>query len=69
MKSTRDRDNRPIRLLTKSEVERLSGSCQKLKKLTNWTPQYTLPTGLRETIAWFRVPEHLRFYKPDLYNV
>ena len=52
-----------------SEVERLSGSCQKLKKLTNWTPQYTLRAGLQETIAWFRGPEHLRFYKPDLYNV
>lgn len=53
----------------KSEVERLYGSNQKIKTLTNWTPDYTLDSGLAETIAWFSKPENLARYKVDIYNI
>ncbi len=51
----------------KSEVERLLGSNEKIKALTDWTPSYTFEEGLSETIAWLR--EHLSQYKPDIYNI
>lgn len=51
----------------KSEVNRLLGSNQKIRKLTNWTPRYTLEQGLEETIAFFR--ENLGRYKTDIYNL
>ncbi len=53
----------------KSEVDRLLGSNEKIMRMTNWRPCYDLKQGLAETIAWFRVPENLRRYKPNLYNV
>ncbi len=51
----------------KSEVNRLLGSNEKIKRLTKWTPQYTFGEGLAETIAWIR--EHMDSYKTDIYNV
>jgi NAD dependent epimerase/dehydratase len=53
----------------KSEVERLMGSNEKLRKLTDWIPEYTLDEGLQETIEWFRQEKNLRLYKADIYNV
>ena len=53
----------------KSEVERLLGSNDKIKKLTGWKPQHNLEEGLRITIEWFKNKENLRFYKPEIYNV
>lgn len=53
----------------KSEVKRLLGSNEKIKILTDWTPQYTLAQGLQETIAWFSEKENLRQYKHDIYNI
>jgi NAD dependent epimerase/dehydratase len=53
----------------KSEVERLLGSNEKIRRLTGWQPAYTLKQGIRETIEWFRVEENLRRYKWDVYNV
>ena len=53
----------------KSEVERLLGDNRKLKKLTNWTPKYSLDKGLKITVEWFKNQENLRLYKPDIYNV
>jgi len=52
-----------------SEVKRLLGSNEKIRKLTNWQPLYCLDQGLRETIDWFREKDNLRLYKPDIYNV
>ena len=52
-----------------SEVERLFGSNKKIRKLTGWSPAYSLEQGLSETIAWFRQPHNLSQYKTDLYNV
>ena len=53
----------------KSEVERLYGSNEKIKKLTNWQPKYTLSKGLKETIKWFLKKENITQYKADIYNV
>lgn len=53
----------------KSEVERLLGSNEKIRRMTGWKPEYTLRKGLRETIEWFRDEENLRRYKWDAYNV
>lgn len=53
----------------KSEVFRLFGSNEKIKQHTNWKPNYTLTTGIAETIEWFRRPENLDKYKADIYNV
>ena len=50
-----------------SEVERLLGSNEKIKKLTDWTPQYTFADGIRETIEWLK--DNLDKYKADVYNV
>jgi NAD dependent epimerase/dehydratase len=53
----------------KSEVFRLFGSNQKLKKFTDWNQNYTLADGLKETISWFSAKENLQQYKSDIYNV
>jgi NAD dependent epimerase/dehydratase len=52
-----------------SEVERLLGSAEKIKALTDWKPKYSLNQGLIETVEWFRNPANLRQYKADIYNV
>lgn len=51
-----------------SEVDRLLGSNGKIKKLTNWTPKYSLKEGLKETITWFKDPKNRELYKPHIYN-
>ena len=53
----------------KSEVYRLFGSNEKLKKLTNWKQKYSLDEGLKDTIEWFKKPVNLKGYKPEIYNV
>ncbi|NFL85700.1 SDR family NAD(P)-dependent oxidoreductase [Clostridium botulinum] len=53
----------------KSEVNRLLGSNEKIKKLTNWEPKFTFAEGIKGTIDWFRVPENLARYKSDIYNL
>jgi NAD dependent epimerase/dehydratase len=53
----------------KSEVERLFGSNEKIKKLTAWKQEYTFDKALEETINWFRTKENLQRYKTDIYNV
>lgn len=51
----------------KSEVNRLLGSNEKIMRLTNWRPNYTLEQGLAETIEFFK--RNLDQYKTDIYNV
>lgn len=53
----------------KSEVFRLWCDNTKLKKLTGFTPEYTIRQGLEETIGWFSEPGNLRKYKAGIYNV
>lgn len=52
-----------------SEVKRLLGSNKKMRRLTSWSPTYSLDKGLDETIEWFKDKENLRLYKTDSYNV
>ncbi len=51
----------------KSEVNRLLGSNEKIKALTDWKQQYTFAQGIGETIAWMR--SHMDVYKTEIYNV
>jgi dTDP-glucose 4,6-dehydratase len=51
----------------KSEVNRLLGSNEKIKRLTSWKPNYTFEQGLAETIEFFR--HNLDQYKTDIYNI
>lgn len=51
----------------KSEVNRLLGCNEKIKKLTDWTPQFTFEQGLKETIDFLRV--NIGKYKADIYNL
>ncbi len=51
----------------KSEVNRLLGSNEKIKRLTDWSPQYTFEQGLAETIKFFK--NNLDKYKVDIYNL
>ncbi len=53
----------------KSEVFRLYGSNEKILAKTSWKPNYTLATGIEETIAWFRKEENLAKYKAHIYNI
>tara|TARA_X000000368_G_C23029512_1_gene711833 strand:+ start:883 stop:1869 length:987 start_codon:yes stop_codon:yes gene_type:complete len=56
---------RPI----KSEVNRLLGSNDKLKKITNWKSEYSLKEGLINTIDWFSNKKNLDKYKTNIYNI
>ena len=51
----------------KSEVNRLLGSNEKIKKLTSWEQKYTFEQGIAETIEWIR--NNLHLYKTDIYNI
>lgn len=51
----------------KSEVNRLLGSNEKIKRLTDWHPQYSLEQGLEFTIEFLK--NNLDRYKTDLYNI
>jgi hypothetical protein len=53
----------------KSDVERLLGSNEKIRRLTGWQPACTLKQSIRETIEWFRNQGTLRHYKWNVYNV
>ncbi len=51
----------------KSEVERLFCNNSKILANTQWTPAYTLESGLAETIEWIK--NNLSYFKTDIYNV
>lgn len=51
----------------KSEVNRLLGCNEKIKRLTDWEPKYTFAQGIAETIEWIR--NNLEHYKSDIYNL
>ncbi|AUM96504.1 TPA: SDR family oxidoreductase [Clostridium botulinum] len=52
---------------TKSEVNRLLGCNEKIKKLTKWKEQYTFEEGIAQTIEFFK--HNLDRYKTDVYNI
>ena len=51
----------------KSEVNRLLGSNEKIRQLTEWKPQYSFEAGLSETIEFLK--KHITQYKSDIYNI
>ena len=51
----------------KSEVNRLLGSNEKIKQLTNWKPNFTFEQGLAETVEFLK--NNLNRYKTDIYNI
>lgn len=51
----------------KSEVNRLLGCNEKIMRLTDWKPRYSLEEGLEETIVFLK--ENLDKYKIDIYNL
>lgn len=50
-----------------SEVNRLLGSNEKIRKLTGWKPEYTIEQGLSETIRF--IENNMEHYKPEIYNL
>ncbi|MEG1884291.1 MAG: GDP-mannose 4,6-dehydratase, partial [Clostridia bacterium] len=51
----------------KSEVNRLLGCNEKIMRLTDWQPKYTIEQGLVETIEFLR--SNIDLYKTDIYNL
>ena len=51
----------------KSEVERLLCNNKKLLNNSSWEPEYSLKSGLKETINWFQ--ENGRLSKSELYHI
>jgi Nucleoside-diphosphate-sugar epimerases len=51
----------------KSEVNRLLGCNEKIMRLTDWKPQYSLEEGLKHTIEFLK--GNLDKYKTDIYNI
>jgi NAD dependent epimerase/dehydratase len=51
----------------KSEVERLLGSNEKIRALTDWKQAWTFEQGIAETIAFLK--ENLSKYKTEIYNL
>ncbi|MDA7441035.1 NAD-dependent 4,6-dehydratase LegB [Candidatus Pseudothioglobus singularis] len=53
----------------RSEVFRLWCDNTKIEKITSYKPQITIEEGLKKTIDWLLIPDHLKFYKSEIYNV
>jgi dTDP-glucose 4,6-dehydratase len=57
----------------RSEIKRLCADNTKARELAGWVPEYGglegFRRGLRETIAWYRDPQNLLHYKPNIYNL
>ncbi len=51
-----------------SEVFRLLGSNEKIRRMTGWEPQVSLEEGLQKTIDWITAGDNLKNYKPNIYN-
>ena len=52
-----------------SEVNRLWCDNTKIKRLTGFSPKFSINDGLKETVAWFSNQDNLKKYKTDIYNV
>jgi len=50
-----------------SEVDRLRCDNSTVFEYTSWKPEYTLESGLKETIEWMK--SNIRLYKYDKYNI
>ena len=58
---------------TNSEVNRLLADNTKAKNLIGWTPEFGgvegFKHGLKKTVEWFSVPDNIKMYKSDIYNI
>ena len=58
---------------TNSEVNRLLADNTKAKNLIGWTPEFGgvegFKRGLKKTVDWFSVPDNIKMYKSDIYNI
>lgn len=61
-----EEDNQRIRP-AKSEVEQLRCDNTKIQKHTDWKPEYSVKSGLAETINWLE--KNMDSYKTNIYNV
>jgi len=56
-----------------SEVERLWACTDKAQKRMGWTPEFGgregFLKGLKVTAEWFSLPENMKHYKHDIYNI
>ena len=52
-----------------SEVFRLCCDNKKIKRLTSFKSQISINSGLKKTIDWIQVPNNLKKYKTEIYNV
>jgi len=50
-----------------SEVQRLVCNNQPAHEILDWSPAYSLPKGIEETVTWFK--NNLEKYKTFLYNI
>jgi NAD dependent epimerase/dehydratase len=50
-----------------SEVNRLWADNTKIKTLTDWSVQYSIDDGLKETIDWIK--NNIQYFKTDIYNI
>ncbi|NOQ73593.1 MAG: SDR family NAD(P)-dependent oxidoreductase [Crocinitomix sp.] len=53
----------------KSEVQRLWCDNKKINALTGFVPEFTIESGIKETVEWFTNPANLSHYKSNIYNV
>jgi len=53
----------------KSEVFRLWCDNTKIENITGFKPEIDIREGLQKTIDWITLPENLKSYKAELYNV
>jgi NAD dependent epimerase/dehydratase len=53
----------------KSEVYRLWCDNMKINELTGFKPKVSIREGIEHTISWFTIPENLKKYKINIYNV
>lgn len=53
----------------RSEVLRLVSDAEALRQAAGWVARTSLEDGLRETIAWFSLPDNLARYRWEEYNV
>jgi NAD dependent epimerase/dehydratase len=52
-----------------SEVFRLWCDTTKMEKITGFKSQVSIQDGLKRTIDWLLIPENLKHYKSEIYNV
>jgi dTDP-glucose 4,6-dehydratase len=50
-------------------VNRLLADNDNALEILNWNPEISLFEGIKKSIAWFKKPENLNYYKNDRYTI